>query len=155
MSTDAILSQFGSATGITITLGSLASGSARQGTIVDNTGTKFPRVLLAASVKLGTSPTANTLVSLYLLRDDTGSGPIRTDGAGASDAAITVLNAQLIGTLRSGGSPSTGDVLSDVFAVDEPGPKWTVAALNGTGVALDATNGNHTIEFIGVNPQLQ
>lgn len=149
-----ILSKFGSTTAITISLGGLASGSARQGTIVDNTSNKFPRVKVAASIKLGTSPTANTLISLYLISDDNGSGPIRTDGAGASDAAITLRNAQAFGTLTTGGSPSTGDVLADVFTIDEPGAKWTVAVLNGDTVSLDATNGNHVIEFYGVNPEI-
>ena len=152
---NAILSKYASTTAITISLGSLANGSARQGTIVDNTSTRYPEVLVALSIKLGTSPTANTLVSLYLIRDDAGSGPIRTDGAGASDASIALKNAQCLGTLSTGGSPSTGDVLADVFPIEEPGPKWTVAVLNGTGVALDSTGGNHTVEFVGIEPEVQ
>jgi hypothetical protein len=152
---NAILDKFSAATTITIALGSLANGSARQGTVVDNTTTRYPKVLVAASIKLGTSPAANALISLYLIRDDNGSGPIRTDGAGASDAGIALNNAQYIGTLSTGGGPSTGDVIADVFAVDSPGPKWTVAVSNGSGVTLDATSGNHTVEFVGVEPEIQ
>jgi len=147
-----VLEKYGTATAITITLGGLANSAARQGTVVDNTTTRFSKVLVAASIKTGTSPTGNTLVSLYLIRDD---GTIRTDAAGASDAAITPVNAQTIGTLTTKASPSTGDVLADLFVVYDPGPKWTVAVLNGTGVSLDATNGNHVIEFTGVNPEIQ
>jgi hypothetical protein len=139
---------------ITISLGGLVNGSARQGTIVDNTTTGYPSIMVGASIKLGTSPTANTLILLYLIRDDgAASAPIRTDGAGASDAAITLKNAEVIGSLSTGASPATGDVLADLFPVDDPGPKFTVAVSNTSGVALDATNGNHKVEFVGINPK--
>ena len=153
---NSVLTRFAAASPITITLGGLANGSGRQGTLVDNTTTGYSRVTVGASIKLGTSPTANTLVSLYLIRGDNAGTPIRTDGAGASDAAIALKNAQSIGTLSTGASPATGDVLSDLFDVPfVPGPKWTVAVLNGTGVALDATSGNHVVSFVGAYDEVQ
>jgi hypothetical protein len=148
-----VLEKFGTATAITITLGSLANSGSRQGTIVDNTTNRYSKVEIAASIKMGSSPGGSTLVTLYLIRDD-GTGT-RTDSAGASDAAITLLNAQTIGTLSTKVSPSTGDVLSDLFVVYDPGPKWTIAVLNGTGVSLDSTNANHVVEYTGINPEIQ
>ena len=152
MATTAILPKRSAPAALTITLASLASGSARQASIVDNSTTRYQRIYLAAKLKLGTSPTANTLVSLYLIRSD---GTITTDGAGSSDAAITLKNAQTLGTLSTGGSPATSDTLTDVFVVENPGPQWTVAVLNSTGAALDATAGNHLIEWVGEYLEIQ
>jgi len=143
---------FGSSTALTITLASLANSTAgvgRQSTIVDNTTNAYTAVWVACNIKCGTSPTSNANVYIYLIRDDNNGTNIRSDGAGASDAALTVLNAQLIGTLKTGASAATGDVLKDIFYVPAPGPKWGIAIVNSTGVALDATGGNHVINYVG------
>ena len=134
----------------TITLGGLANGSARQSTEIDNTTNLYVGAYVACNIKLGTSPTSNTIISVYILRNDNNATPIRDDAAGASDAAITIKNATLIGTLTTGGSAATGDVLKGVFYVDNLGPKWSIAIKNDTGVALDATNGNHVVNYVGV-----
>jgi hypothetical protein len=143
------LDTFGSRTAITITLGSLASstaGAGRQGTIVDNTATRFDAVQVMVKAKLGTSPTGRRGVYVYLIRDDNTD---RTDGAGASDAALTVKNAECLGVLTSGPSATTGDVLVGAFHVERPGPRWTVAITHDTGVALDATG--HAVAFVGLS----
>jgi hypothetical protein len=143
---------FGASTSFTITLGSLASSTAgvgRQSTIVDNTSTAYTAVWIAVNVKMGTTPNSNALVYIYLIRDDNNGTNIRDDGAGASDAGLTVLNAPLIGTLTTKSSAATGDVLKGIFYVQAPGPKFGIAVVNATGVALDATNGNHVINYVG------
>lgn len=144
---------------LTVTLASLASstsGAGRQSTIVDNTTERYQRLLIYAKITLGTSPSGNTNVLLYLIRDDNdATTPHRTDGAGASDAAITIKNARLIGSMQAGSSPSTGDALYGEFVVDEPGPKWGIAVVHNTGVNLDATPGNHWVRYVGVNPEVQ
>lgn len=153
-----ILDTYSSPTAFTITVASLAASTAgvgRQGTIVDNTTNRYQDIIVYAKIKLGTSPTANTAIYLYLIRDDGAATPIRTDSAGASDAAWTAKNAMLIGTLITGTSPSTGDVLSDAFLVRRVGPKFTIGIVNNTGVPLDSTGTNHVIEFVGVNSQAQ
>lgn len=150
-----IKDKFGSSTALSITLASLANGSARQSTIVDNTTDRFSRVIVYAKVKQGTSPTGNKTVTAYLLRDDNNGTNHRTDGAGSSDAAITVLNAQLIGIMNNKSSPSTGDVLYGEFTIDNPGPKWGIAIQNDTGVNLDSTGSNHWVRFVGINPEAQ
>lgn len=141
---------FAAASALTITLASLGNGSARQSTEVDNTSNLYVGLYVACNIKLGTSPTSNTIISVYILRNDNAGTPIRDDGAGASDAAITIKNAQLIGTLTTGGSAATGDVLKGIFYIDNPGPKFSIAVKNGSGVALDATGGNHVINIVGV-----
>ena len=146
---------FGSPTAFTITVASLASSTAgvgRQSTLVDNSSTRYGRLLVFVKLKQGTSPTGNRGAQVYLLRGD---GTNRDDGAGASDAALTVLNAQLIGQLVNKPSPATGDVLQGWFVVDEPGKEFGLAIVHDTGVALDSTGGNHLVQFIGVNPEVQ
>lgn len=151
-----IKDKFGSPTAFTITLASLASsttGVGRQSTMVDNSTTRYSHIKIVAKIKMGTAPAANKAVYLYFLRDD-GAG-IASDGAGASDAAITIKNAPPLGTLEDGTAPATGDVLIDSFEVYSPGPKFGVAVVQDTGVALDATGGSFVVEYIGINPEAQ
>lgn len=153
-----IKDKFSTPAALTITLASLASsttGVGRQSTIVDNTTNRYQDILLAVSIKLGTSPTGSKSVQIYLIRDNNDTTPIRDDNAGASDAAFTVLNAPLIGVLMDKSSPSTGDVLAGNFLINKPGPKWGIAVVHDTGVALDATGSNHVISYTGVDPEVQ
>lgn len=154
-----IKSLYGTTTAMTITLASLASsttGVGRQSDIVDNTTTRYSAIILFVQVKLGTSPTSNKGVYVHLIRDDNNGGStIRSDGAGASDAALTVLNAQQIGGLQDSSSASTGDVLTGDFMILEPGPKWGIAIHHDTGVALNNTGSNFVVAYIGVNPEVQ
>jgi hypothetical protein len=146
----------GASTAMTISLGSLASstaGAGRQSTMVDNTTTRFGRLLVFVKIKQGTSPTGSRGAQVYLVRGD-GSGN-RDDAAGASDAALTVLNAQPIGALVNKSSPATGDVLSGWFVVENPGREFGVAIVHDTGVNLDATGGNHDVRYVGINPEVQ
>ncbi len=150
------LDKYGTPAGLTITLGSLASSTAgvgRQSTIVDNTSARYTDILLAVSIKLGTSPTGNRSVQIYLIRDNNAGSPIRDDNAGASDAAITVLNAALIGVLTD--TTGSGDILTATFLISKPGPKWGVAVVHDTGVNLNSTNGNHILSYVGINPEIQ
>lgn len=134
---------------LTISLASLASSSVgvgRQSTIVDNSTTKYDYALLNVLIKLGTSPTANKSVYIYLIQSD---GTNRTDGAGASDAALTIKNASLIGIMTTGSSPATGDNLRKTFNVEGLGKEWGIAIIHDTGVNLDSTGGNHVIGYAG------
>lgn len=151
-----ILPKYSSVSQLTITLASLASstsGVGRQGTIVDNTTTRYKRIYLFPRIKLGTSPTSSTLIRFYLIRDDTNS--IRTDGAGSSDAGLTVKNAIEVYSLTTGSSAATGDTLTGDCVIEDPGPKWTIAVVNSSGVALDSTGGNHQIDWFGEDDEVQ
>lgn len=153
-----IKSLFGSSTAFTLTLASLATSTAgvgRQSTIVDNTTNRYQRVLVFLKVKQGTSPTSSRAVYVYLIRDDNNGTNHRSDGAGASDAALTVLNAPLIGVMRNKAAAATGDLVYGEFIVDEPGPKWGIAIVHDTGVNLDSTEGSHWYRYTGFNPEVQ
>jgi len=137
----------------TITLGSLASSSSgvgRQSSIIDNTSNLYLGAYISVAIKLGTSPNNNSLVTIYLIRDDNNSTAILDDGAGVTDAGLTIINATPIMALSSGSSASTGQVLKGVTYVPNLSPKFGIAVVNNTGVALDSTNGNHVVSYIGL-----
>lgn len=151
-----IKDKLGTPTALTITLASLASSTAnvgRQSTMVANASPGIRFVLLVMKIKLGTTPTGNRAVYVYLIRGD-GTG-VRDDSAGASDAAFTVLNCELIGEMRDLSSPSTGDVLTKSFLVRLACPEWGIAVTHDTAVALDATGGNFLAEYITVDEEIQ
>ena len=162
---NAVLAQFGTATAMDITTASLASGSGRQTTMIDNTSAKFPALLIFVEIKMasGSAPTANSIVEIYLIRGDAASPTISDDNAGASDAAWPPAsttggpNAQLIGTLREGSSPATNDILYGSFYVENPGPLWGIGVINRTGQAFHATQPltTHAVRYVGMNLSIQ
>src|SRR5688572_1242992 len=155
MANNDILQVFGTTTAFTVTVASLAtsaSGVGRQATLITNTSPGVPGAFIGVKIKLGTSPTANTAVFVYAIRGD---GTIRDDGAGASDAAWTRKSAELIGVLFAGSAPATGDVLQGIFYLANPGKEFGVGISHNTGVNLDSTGGNHTVEYTLDNPQVQ
>lgn len=147
-----IKSAFGSITAFTLTLASLASsnvGVGRQSTMVDNSTNLFWGALINLLLKMGTTPTVNTIIYIFLIRDNRDTTAIRDDNAGASDAAITIANAQLIGVLLCPVT-TTGAFLSkilDTGFLGELGPGWGIAAVNATQVALSASG--HVADWEG------
>lgn len=144
--------QFAAAAAFTITLNSLASsnaGAGRQSTLVDNTTNLYLSAIVSVSLKMGTTPTANTLSYVYLIRSNNDGTPLIDDGAGASDAALTVVNASLLGVLLCP-SATTGAQITknfDTSPLGPLGPKWGICVINSTQVALSASG--HTASFIG------
>lgn len=131
---------------LTMTLLSLAAGNARQSTMVANNSTPvagrgYPAAIVTVRIKSGAAaPTAGKVYEVYLLRgDDPASSTYRTDNAGASDAAITIENAQLLGTIIVTNSASKnfyGEF--DTAALGPLGPEWGIAIKNATDQALSA-----------------
>lgn len=152
-----ILDDFTAATELVITLAALASsvvGVGRQGTIVDNTVNRYQDILIWGFVKQGTNPAGNKSAVLYLIRDDNNGH--RDEGAGNSDAGITILNAPIISIGRNKAAPATGEIIYIPSAIiHRPGPKWTGALVHDTGVNLNAVEANSGIFWIGLNPEVQ
>ena len=145
-------------TALTITLASLASSTAgvgRQSTIVVNTMNRYMDVVVFVRIMQGTNPTGDKHAFVYLLRGDNHATVHHSDGAGASDAALTILNAELIGTLKNLAAAATGEILFGEFLVPRPGPLWGIAVVHDTGVNLDSTAANHWVRFVGLNPEVQ
>jgi hypothetical protein len=141
-------------TAIGQTLAALATATARQGTVVTNTLNR-PAALFMYRIESGAvAPTAGAIYEIFLIRGD-GLGR-RTDNAGASDAAITINNAQLIGTLQVTANANTN--FTDEFdsaPLGKLGTEFTTAVRNSSGQALNGTEANHTKEYNLYLPVLQ
>lgn len=150
---------FDSSSTLTITLASLASSTAgvgRQSDVVDNTaaGTKYKELIFHVCVTVGTTPAINRAIRFYLIRVDAEGSAHRDDGAGASDAGITIENSDAVYTLWVNATTSD-KAYKGSFVVKNPGPKWAIAVVQDTAVNLNATSGNHYIRYVGVNPESQ
>lgn len=148
-----IQAKFGAATAMTATLASLASSTAgvgRQTDMVDNSTVKAPKIRVIGKVTTGTSPTASRAIYIYLL---TGDGTLRTDGAGATDAGLTVVSARLVKAIPTSSTSNT--TYSFDFVIDDPGSEWGLAVVHDTGVALHATAGNHALRYQTIIPEVQ
>jgi hypothetical protein len=149
---------------LTITLGGLANGSARQSTFIASAyagqnqnlpdGSGFTSVSMAGGyhlariyfkITVGSNPLAGGNINFYLLQSDAGSPAIITDGAGVSDAAFTTLsNAALIYSVTVTAVSSI--LYTGSFVIPNPGPSWGIAVQNNTGVALTSGSVNYIYE---------
>lgn len=158
-----IMDKFGASTAQTITLASLASsttGVGRQGTLIDNTTVRASEANVY--VKVTTSGTVNSTANkplyVYLIRgDDPASSNYRSDGAGVSDAGLTVVNAQLLGTIMCT-AVTQGVAYYGEFStrpLGALGKEWGIAIVHEWGTGLHATAGNHFVRYETVNPEVQ
>lgn len=138
---------YGTTTTFTITLASLASSTAgvgRQSTLV--TSNTAISALIAVKFTVGTTPTANSLIYVYLIRGD---GTLNDDNAGASDAGLTVINTPLLGTILC--SAATSNVayygMFDTKFLGSLGKTFGIAIVNSTGATANATGGNFSAEY--------
>lgn len=153
-----ILPYFAAEATLAMTLAGLpssTSGVGRQSDMVDNSVNRFKRIRLFIKTKLGTGPSAGKGIYFYGLRGDKNATAHRTDNAGPSDAALTIINAELIGVIGTAAAPATGDVLLKEIIFEDPGLEWGIAGYHDTGVNLDATAGNHWVRWIGEDPEVQ
>lgn len=146
-----IRAKYDAVASFTITLANLVSGSGRQATLLTNSD-KRPRAKIHAKITVGTTPTAGTTVDFYLVR---GNGTINSDGAGSSDAALTVINCQPLGSLVLDAA-TTDKVYYLDFMADDIGPVWGIAVVNRTNANLknDAVN-NNSITYEYMVPEAQ
>jgi len=138
---------------MTITLASLADGSDRQSTMVNNFDIgQMVRVFF--KVTTGTSPTLNETIEFYLLSgDDPSSSNIRTDNAGAADAAITLDTAPLVNVVQI--DATSDKTYRGSFFIRNPGPEWGIAVRNNTGATLNSTGSNHELRHVVENQEVQ
>jgi hypothetical protein len=148
-----IQEKLGTATAMTITLASLADGSARQSAEVDNTSNLFFSAVVAVKIKTHATDTdANGNVKVYAYGN---VNDVRDDSAGASDAAISVVNAVHLGTIVANVDATTYIKtfhLASVWPFGLPS-KWGIIVYNDIGAALDSTGGNHSVTYQGIYAQ--
>jgi hypothetical protein len=130
---------------MTITLASLANGSGRAGTAIDNTGNKDITAKVFVKIKTGASGVSPTgYVSVWLISSVDGVN--YDDGFGGTDAAYTPVNARLIGYLSTTANATT---YQKTFNLEDQGielpPKFSIGIYNNSGAALDSTASNHAV----------
>ena len=132
---------------LTITLASLANTSARQSTAVDNTSNQDLDAGVMVKVKTGAASTSATgVLNVYAFGSADG-GTTYSEGAGATDAAITLTsppNVRMIGRINAVANATTyiGGPWSVASAFGYLPGKWGIIVENQTGATLDATAGN-------------
>ena len=137
----------------TLTLASLANASARQSTMISNSN-NYPAALIHLDIESGTNaPTAGSVYEVYLLRSD---GTTANDAAGASDAAITIENAPLLGTIVVTATANKHFYgVFDTAPLGALGASWGIAIKNASGQGLHATEGNHRKAYVYYVPEVQ
>jgi hypothetical protein len=134
----------------------------RESSQVDNTTNKYVDVLVSGSVSVGTTPTANTSILVYVYGADTSLATTAIDVLDGTDSAETLTNVGILNALRLGASINVPAATTDVQYFVLP---FSVAALFGgvvpkfwglyvaqnTGVALrtNAINTN-SFEYVGI-----
>jgi hypothetical protein len=162
-----ITPNYSSNTSITIGLAStpLASSSTflggRESGEIDNTSNKYMDALVSGKVTVGTTPTANTQINVYVWGADTSLGTTAIDVLDGTDSDETLTNAGILAALKLG---AVIQVPANTSNVGYPVLPFSVAALFGgvmpkywglyvthnTGVALNSTAGNHFFEYVGI-----
>lgn len=135
----------------TITLASLPIGGGRQSTILAN-GNNRPAALVLLRISPNVAPTAGTVYEVYLIRGD-GTGN-RTDLAGAADAILAPVNAQLLGVLVSNGTTDVEDIF-DTAPLGPLGTEWGIIVKNATNQTIDAVEANHIKRYATYLPEIQ
>ena len=147
-----------SGTAITLTLSSLANGSWRQSTAVDNTSNLYIDVLVGGSVQTGTTPTANGTIDIYAYGQYDGSGEY-TAGASGTDGAYTTDGSE--GQLKFIASivvDATSDQdyewgpynIAPAFGGVMP-QRWGLVVENNTGAQLNTTGTNNETAYTGID----
>ena len=147
---------------ITCDISSLASSTVyagRASTAVDNRTNKDLDHLVSGKITLGTSPTVGKTVSVfaYAAASVASGTPTYPDSITGTDAAKTMTSANVtfacLRFLWAGTSDAvTGRVLempptSIAQAFGSVPPFWGLFVTHDTGVALDATAGNHSFQY--------
>lgn len=156
---------WGADSALTITLASLASSAGltagRESAAYDNSTAKDPDVLISGKISVGTTPTANTSIEVWVVApiEDTPTWPDVFDG---TDSDETVTNREVL--LSCGRLGAVISVVATTSNVAYPIAPFSVAQLFGgnmparfvlfvvhnTGAALNSTGSNHEIR---VQPQ--
>jgi hypothetical protein len=151
---------------ITISPASTASSSTfvagRESTQIDNTTNLYVDALVQGLVTVGTTPTANTVINVYVWGSDTSLATTAIDVLDGTDSAETLTNVGILASaLRLAASAYVTATTSDLAY---PISTFSVAALFGgvmprfwglfvahnTAVNLNATGGNHVFQYTGI-----
>jgi hypothetical protein len=152
---------YAAAAQLTVTLNSLANGSARQSAVLDNTSNLYLDILVGggfetASGSLGTAPGLSIWAAALTDGTDYG-GTNGTNVLGGGDATFTVPantgNLRLLAFVPINAAGATEYMqpvsVAAAFGGTLP-PKFVVVVQNSTGLALNSSAGG-TIFYTGIN----
>lgn len=147
----------------TTPLGSSATFiSGHESAEVDNTSNQYIDAIVQGKVTVGTSPTANTFINVYVWGADTSLGTTALDSLDgtASDESITnsgVLNSAFRLAASVGVYATTSNVTYPIAPFSVAAlfggvmPKyWGLYIAHNTGVALNSTSSNHAFSYVGI-----
>jgi hypothetical protein len=158
---------YGSNTAITMDLANLASSSTwvagRESTEIDNTTNKFVDALVSGSISVGTTPTTNTVINIFVWGADTAPSTTAIDVIDGTDSAETITNTGVLYSMFRLGAAI--NVLANTSDIAYPVAPFSIAQLFGgvmpkywglyvshnTGVALRNTSVNtNSFEYVGI-----
>ena len=162
-----ILWRYGATTTITNAVASLASDTnllaGYESVVIDNTTDGFEDIILSGKRTTGTSPTALRQIEVWAVAWDSNAWPDVFDG---TTGAETITSADIknaicrsVAILPTNNTSDrtyhyTGISAKQVFGGVLPS-KFVLFTTHNTGVALNATAGNHEDRYQGIYPQVQ
>lgn len=157
---------YSSNTTITMDLAGLASSTTfvagRESSQIDNTTNKYMDALVSGFISVGTTPTANTTINVYVWGADTSLATTAIDTLDGTDSAETLSNVGVLAALRWGQTISVPVTTSDFaypilpFSVASKFggvmPKfWGLFVAHNCVAALRNTAVNtNSLEFVGI-----
>lgn len=149
------LARYGAMQTLTISLASLANGAGRISNVIDNSVIRAPAGELYIKIRAGTAPTANTGYRIYLIRRSNGSPVLADHNLGTVDAAVSAepFNAELVGIVYV-----TAVLNSDAYGscrLYDLSREFSIVVWNPTGQALNATAGEHIIQYRPITMESQ
>ncbi len=157
---------YSSNTTITISPASLATSSdftaGRESNEIDNTTNKYVDAIVQGKLTVGTTPTANTVINIYVWGADTSLATTAINVLDGTDSAETltnagVLNSALVLAASIGITVNTSDItynfapfsVAALFKGNMP-KFWGLFVAHNTASNLNATAGNHAFSYNGI-----
>ena len=157
---------YSSNTTITCSVASVATSSTfvagQESNEIDNTTNKYMDALVQGKITVGTTPTANTNIAIYVWGADTSLATTPIDVLDGTDSVETLTNTGILASaLKLGAIITVTATTSNVtynFAPFSVASKfggvmpkfWGLFVTHNTGVNLNSTSGNHAFSFNGI-----
>lgn len=157
---------YSSNTAITMDLANLGTSTTwvagRESSQIDNTSNKYIDAMVSGKVSVGTTPTANTAINVYVWGADTSLATTAIDVLDGTDSAETLTNVGIRDALKVGAivavPANTSDVQYEVLPFSVAAlfgghmPKyWGLFVAHNTGANLRNTSVNtNSFEFVGI-----
>ncbi len=133
----------------------------RESAAITNSTNKFIDALLSGKITVGTTPTIDTQIQIWVVAglDETPTWPDVLDGTDSDEtwasvgvrngAAVLLHTLDVDSTTSDRAYPFSGLSIASAFGGIMP-DDWLVWVTHNTGVALNTTAGNHNMKYIGI-----